>query len=1209
MRRYKNFLRLSAIILVIVLALTGASLQTPKVDASGAASTKDRTKLYTRPAPNFDLNTSRALKNLRQATSAQLDAAETLKASTNASNMTLRWNDFGGSPDVVMNFASPASSGTPEEAGRAFLTANAPLFGITNMADLRLVSNVQALGGHLLRFQQTFNGVDVRNGGIGLVMNANRQVIAASGPYFRDVNINTQPSISADDARRAAGADLAKFTVQLPQNALNLLKPAYEIFTKQTAIVEQLQPTLGIYPTVDGYKLVWKVAKVSTNPFGVYMISVDAHTGEIVARKDYVLKQSQLAPTGDIYPKYPCITQKLKDQSIIENGPDGVTPCGQERVTLRSFDPSNIVTGVNGTLTGTHALVNNILPSKLPFAQAAKGTWHFRVDDPTNFEARTNEQDQLAEPAEHQDDINAFFFATYLVEYVDYLHVAGDLKHSRIGTGDFPDDYPNKTIPLPATVHMSNAFITEEFPKSEDPQFVQKMQALITHPDFSKMVLGMDNAFAVPVTAIVQDLTGEKMPVAANPTFYGHGYLFNDTALEGTVPYHEGMHAITTPIAGLEGDDEANALNEGQADMWAFTITNNPSLGDYVVNAQGLRKYFRDNGRDPDSIGYIRSARSTLKYSDFGTYPGFNYLPEEHYDGEIYMSAMWDIREMMNRLYPMDATYKRPAPKDGLITNAVANGTEIFERDFLGSMYILGTMAPDTFVKSRDAMLIADQMLYSTNPADADAPGQNYALIEQVFAAHELGVNARETVANYATISTGVSEFSASQPAPQAPQNVTIAPASPKSLRIAWQPVEGAVAYEVLKRRIGMENKRELNQDQFASEYGRSRDFYAPIREYDDGDQTTTGFTHVAYVDGNATSYEDSGRVSEIYLSFGIKDLFSHEYVVRAVGGGRNGQQLGVSPLSGATRPTLQSQTLTNQINSAISNVQFSNGVLAFDEKLTNARGALSDVDKTIYGPIEFRILNISDSSVTVKNADQTSPAPTFLFKQNLALGATSAARRLEFNDPGARMFTFDAEIIGNAFANSTGGTGSQASDGTPVAAPPPVYSIFREELTGVITAGEPHVGAPLTYGNPATKNITWVDVEVTTKNDAKIIDATLSSATAVDLDFELRTVDGTILDDSGNPDANEHVAARVKPNTKYILRVKGFTNGPSEFRIISDQYVPEGSPNANVPGTVTPGSEAGSGGGTSSPLSLVKMVLRFTVNPLTRTVTAKIIQ
>ena len=110
-----------------------------------------------------------------------------------------------------------------------------------------------------------------------------------------------------------------------------------------------------------------------------------------------------------------------------------------------------------------------------------------------------------------------------------------------------------------------------------------------------------------------------RVTVVVNPTSYGHGFYFNDLALEGTVPYHEGMHAITSPIAGLEGEPEGGALNEGQADMWAFTITDNPSLGDYVVNAHGIRDRYRQLGRNPDSIAYIRSARSTLKYSDIGT--------------------------------------------------------------------------------------------------------------------------------------------------------------------------------------------------------------------------------------------------------------------------------------------------------------------------------------------------------------------------------------------------------------------------------------------------------------------------------------------------------------------------------------------------------------------------------------------------------------
>ncbi|HLL73847.1 MAG TPA: M36 family metallopeptidase, partial [Pyrinomonadaceae bacterium] len=1190
-----------AVVIAIIASLILTTLLAPgsQAAATAGAATARPDDLYTRPAPDFDLNSVQKVAAVRQATGAQLAALETFKANAAGSNPTVRWNDFGGSPDVVMDFASAPSTGTPEEAGRAFIAQNAALFGVAAVSDLRLVSNVAALGGHLLRFQQTHNGVDVRNGGVGLVMNAKNQVIMASGPHFRDVNVSTEPTVSASDAARTADADLAQFSRALPQSALDLLKPTYESFLAQTSAVSRLEPKLGIYPTADGYRLVWKVAKVSTNPFGVYMISVDAHTGEIVARRDYVKYQSATSSTGDIFPTSPCITKRLKDEGIIENGPNGA-PCGQERVTLRKFDPTNRVTGLNGTLTGTHALVNNILPTKLPFAQAAKGTWHFAKDDPANFEARTNEKDHLAEPAEHQDEINAFFFATYLVEYIDYLHVAGDAKHSRIGQGDFPDDYPNKTVPLPATVHIANAFITNQFPANDDPQYAQKMAAVVTHPDFHLKVLGMDNAIAVPVTAIVQDITGEKMPVAANPTFYGHGYLYNNTAMEGTVPYHEGMHAITTPIAGLEGDDEANALNEGQADMWAFTITNTPSLGEYVVSGHLLRQRYRDTGRDPDTLAYIRSARSTLKYSDFGTSPADNYLPEEHYDGEIYMSTTWDVREMLNRLYPSETTYRRPTPREGTPTKPVSKGVEIFERIFLGSMYILGTTAPDTFVKARDAMIVADQMLYSTDPSDDDAPGQNRALIEQVFAAHEMGVNARETVANYATISTGVSEFVASQAAPPAPQNVTAAPASATSLRVSWQPVEGAVAYEVLKRRPAMAGRRELNQDQFASEYGRSRDFFAPIREYDDGDTTTTGFTHVAYVDGNQTSYVDNGRVSEIFAPFGIKDLFSHEYVVRAVGGGRNGQQLGVSELSGSARPVLVKQNLTTQFDWGFTNPDFAGGVFSMDEIITNARGAIS-TDKTVYGPVEFRVLNISDPTVSVRNADVTSPAPTFIYNRNFALGE-SGSRRFEFNAPRGMLFTFDAEIRGFALAGSTTGTGSQAGDGTPTAAPIPSYSIFREERTGVIAAGEPHLGLPQTYGHPLTKDITWVDVEITTKPDAHVIDAKLSSTTAVDLDFELRTADGVVLDDSGNTDANEHVTARVKGGLKYILRVKGFTNGPSEFRIVSDQWLTAGSPNANVPGTITPGADGGTATSTNTSVTaVVSRVVRFTVNPLTK--------
>src|SRR6185295_15994750 len=306
--------------------------------------------------------------------------------------------------------------------------------------------------------------------------------------------------------------------------------------------------------------------------------------------------------------------------------------------------------------------------------------------------------------------------------------------------------------------------------------------------------------------------------------------------------------------AGLEGE-EGSAMNEGQADMWAFTITDNASLGDYVVNAKGFRQYFRDNGRDPDSIAYIRSGRSTLKYSDIGTWSSAGAF-EEHYDGEIYMSTMWDFREMLNRLYPQTTGYRRPRPSDGTAQKVITKGTNIFERDFLMSMYILGTTSPDTMVKARDATIVADQMLYPSDSTDPDAPGKHRAMIEQIFAAKELGINAREVSGGQATISTQVSHFAGGQAAPAVPQNVKATPSSTKGVTVKWDAVPGVVAYEVLKRKTAFAGRREPN--------GK--------RVYADGDASTTGYRHAFFAAGNQTSWADQGPIFEVFAPTGLKD-------------------------------------------------------------------------------------------------------------------------------------------------------------------------------------------------------------------------------------------------------------------------------------------------------------------------------------------------
>ena len=135
-----------AILLTAAAAILGAMLSLPFDTGKAATGASQAVKeLYRRPAPNFDLNVSRHLPNVRQATSEQLSALNNLKAAVNAPNMTTRWNDFGGSPDVMYDFASQSYSGTPEEAARAFVMANAGVFGVTESNNFRVFSSRNAL--------------------------------------------------------------------------------------------------------------------------------------------------------------------------------------------------------------------------------------------------------------------------------------------------------------------------------------------------------------------------------------------------------------------------------------------------------------------------------------------------------------------------------------------------------------------------------------------------------------------------------------------------------------------------------------------------------------------------------------------------------------------------------------------------------------------------------------------------------------------------------------------------------------------------------------------------------------------------------------------------------------------------------------------------------------------------------------------------------
>jgi hypothetical protein len=1152
--------RMLAGALALVALLVAALMFAPVRNAGAASSTVPAVdfNFNKRAVADYDINLTQYVRRLPSA--AQLQALNTLKASLGDQRITARWDRATGAVDTIYDFASQPSSLDPESAARAFFVSNAALFGIGDMSTLRLKRNVEALGGNLLYFEQTYNGVPVAHSGIGVVMDGQRRIKMVSGPYQANLSLNINPSLDSAAAVAAAQADLNRYQKPWAGGVSQVLTPALDLLQAQLGVLATPHPELNIYPTPNGARLAYRFLIFSRNPFGMFRYQVDALSGQILSRSDGVLfQQAQLPLEADVYPNYPAITPELKDQGIISVGADG-TPLGQLRIRLRNFDQSNVVTGVNGTLTGTHAHIENVLAGKLPFAQAAKGTWHFRVNDPTNFEARTDEQNNFgpnSEPAEHQDEISQFFYINSLLEYVDYLHVAGDAAHhSGFGQGDFPDTYPNQDRPLIGNVHIPNVL---------NPPNDQ------TDPDFLAKLLGLDNAFALPLT---EEVGGQKIVV--NPTSYGHGYLLNDLAIDFAVPYHEGMHSVSSPIAGFEGLPEGKALNEGQADLWAYSAGENPSLAAYPINAYKYRQLIRAGGSNPDQRQWIRNANTGLSYSQLGSYGAADF--EEHQDGEIFGGTMWDIRKLMV-LYETGGNFKRPDLITGQPTVSIQLGKENWERIFLGAIYVLGAFDPDTFVRARDAMIISDAMLYPSDLNDPDSPGQHRALIEQVFASRELGLNAEAPDGGRQVISTRVSEFTGSQGKLAAPSGIIVTLSSPASATVAWQPVAGAFAYEILKREVGKENQR-VNRPIFG-------------HEYIDGDGTTDGYLHVAYVKGDQTSYLDNGYIKGAFVPRGVVNPVSAEYVVRALNVNSN-RQLGVSNNSAAASVATAALNVTNRTQTTISNIVFANGKTEFDQAIKNLGAGL--FDGTAYTPLEFRIVSISNPTVTVTNADncgngQANAPASFYYRQKLLTGDTSLPRHLVFSNPNAQLFIFDAVVTARVQTDAASATRYQPE-------PPPNMGCFEnrsfaESFTGMVAAGD--TGLNLLPG------LTFVDVPFTSKEGAFGVVGHLTSTLGFDLDLQLLDAAGRTLSTSSTGGADELVAAPIQPNTNYIYRVIGWAGVAQDFNIDSTQSL-----------LVHTSTSAGSGsGGTGGipPTGTATNLLRFTINPLTQTVTVQLLR
>ncbi len=113
-----------------------------------------------------------------------------------------------------------------------------------------------------------------------------------------------------------------------------------------------------------------------------------------------------------------------------------------------------------------------------------------------------------------------------------------------------------------------------------------------------------------------------------NRICFGAGNKLNNLAREAAVAYHEFAHATLATIVRLAYSKESGAINEGQADYFGCSITDDPIIGEWVC-----QKISRP---------HLRNLEDDLKYPK-------DIKGEVHADGRIWGTTLWDIRKAIGK--------------------------------------------------------------------------------------------------------------------------------------------------------------------------------------------------------------------------------------------------------------------------------------------------------------------------------------------------------------------------------------------------------------------------------------------------------------------------------------------------------------------------------------------------------------------------------
>jgi hypothetical protein len=781
---------------------------------------------------------------------AQSAAMRRLEALSGA-KLRVRWNGLSRVPRTLgadKPLSSP-SAAAPEGIARGFLKNHRDVWSLSDQEvdALRLDTSYTDTHSGLTHvfYTQTADGLPVFPATIGVHLDGHGRVLGVEGDLFPGTRRRGAARLTQEQA-----AERAADQVGVDFKARRLGSRGAAVVLERGRLRDEVEVTQVLYPLFGGQARLAYRMTLAKNGREWYDALVDASDGSLLHLRNLYVDAGQLTPsapaetspaapraqvfiehplatvrgTGDFLRKYPLTADPLGGVRGFANAP--LLGADTQTVIAHGGDPKNasVAQMIQPLPDSATPLRSNRLPlgttPQSPQGWFLKQAGHYLTIG-NNVDAKDDQADDDEATAGHRADggLNGdftggpFVFRNLYAQNGPYAAEAPTAVASaeRLA-GAAPD--------LDAAV-TNLFFVTNWY-----HDFLYHLGFTEAAGNFQKDNFGRGGLGNDVLLADAQDGSGTDNanfgtpPDGSNPRM--QMYLFvgpeRDGDFDSDVILHEFTHGLSnrliggpnnTDCLGLGLVGESGGMGEGWSDFYAGSVTDEPAIGEYVVDSpvNGIRRFAMDNGAADFTYGFVCT----------GPPSNPSLIPCEVHDvGEFWSIVLWEMKEAMinrfhNRAFPAGPafpTFHLPAgdptsnirDAEGRTTDgshsaaridnaAIENGT--FSALFRVTDGMKLTVCNPTMVDARDGILAADR---ATGGEFQDLIWRAFANRGVGAAATSTGGQAMVTVEDF-TVPASVAACEAAGGPPAAPA-FTAQSITPNAVRITITP-NGAAQYVI----------------------------------------------------------------------------------------------------------------------------------------------------------------------------------------------------------------------------------------------------------------------------------------------------------------------------------------------------------------------------------------------------------------------------